>query len=452
MTLLHRRILYLVFVFLFFIITPAILFYAAGYNFDFRSGAIERTGILIIKTDPRGAQVQLGDKKKYNWLYTLFYGDKPLLTPLKLRNLLPDEYNVTVTKDGYFDYHKKITLYPGQTVVLDAVTLLKQSAPQPLVTENVIKTALAPDKTRLAAATDTSLTIIDLNTNHVRAIPLGVTSSSGDDFDIVWGPQNKKILLTLADWPLYNLETNQRETELARYFPVADAQVRWDTADINRLLFLYHNGIYAFDLAQKKSSLLFTAAGLQDFLLKGNTLYTVETRAGASAVTLYDAGTLKTLKTISLPGARSYEFRDGTKNLLYVYEPTHALLYLVDPFSFIPLQNSLSNVRDFNVSGSTIIYWNDFEIWSYDTAAKTNSLLTRISRPIETTLVDGTYILYNTPAAITSIERGDRDYLNITTLLDWQATGGMVINPNNTSLYFVSPYGERRALWQLDIK
>jgi len=158
------------------------------------------------------------------------------------------------------------------------------------------------------------------------------------------------------------------------------------------------------------------------------------------------------LKTISIPGASSYEFKNIQEKLLYVYEPEHALLYVIDPFSFVPLQSSLSNVRDFSVNDGTILYWNDFEIWSYDIDNKTNSLLTRISRPIRSALLNGQYVTYNTPAAVTSIERGDRDYLNVTDILDWQATGDTFLSQNGSSLYFVSPLGEQRALWRLNIK
>src|SRR3989338_6264162 len=132
MTLLHRRILYSAFILIFFAVTPLTLFYAAGYNFDFQGNKVEQTGILILETKPKDALLHLGDKKKYNWLYTLFYGDAVLTTPLKLRNLLPDDYELAVTKDGYFDYSKKISLLPGQTIVLDNIELLKQSEPQPV--------------------------------------------------------------------------------------------------------------------------------------------------------------------------------------------------------------------------------------------------------------------------------------------------------------------------------
>jgi hypothetical protein len=452
MTLFHRRILYIIFILLFLVITPAILFYAAGYNFNFQSGAVERTGILIIKTDPRGAQVHLGDKKKYNWLYTLVYGEKPLLTPLNLRNLLPDDYNITISKDGYFDYHKKITLYPGQTVVLDTVTLLKKSAPEPLASENVIKTALAPDGSRLAAVTDTSLIIVDLNSGQMDTLPLGITATPADAFDIVWSPTDKKILLTLANWPVFNLETGTRQIALGDFFPVADARAHWDSNNSNTLLLRRNGGIYSFDLAKKKSMLLFTAAGLQDFLFKDGNFYTVETRQTGSAVVVYDDNSFATLKTISLPGARSYEFKNTQANLLYVYEPSHALLYVIDPFSFVPLQASLSNVKDFSVSGNTLLYWNEFEIWSYDSANKINSLLTRISRPIGRILLDDSYIIYNTPAAITSFERDVRDSLNATDILDWQETSDLTLNVAGTYLYFVSPQSGWRALWRLAVK
>ncbi|PIR94864.1 hypothetical protein COT95_01865, partial [Candidatus Falkowbacteria bacterium CG10_big_fil_rev_8_21_14_0_10_37_6] len=127
MSLAKRRLLYTAFILLFFIITPVIFFYAAGYNFNLNSGSIERTGILMIKTEPRNAQVSLGERKKHNWLYDIIYGDKILTTPLKLRNLLPGDYEVTISKEGYFDYRKQINLLSGRTVVLDNILLVKNS-------------------------------------------------------------------------------------------------------------------------------------------------------------------------------------------------------------------------------------------------------------------------------------------------------------------------------------
>ena len=119
MTLWHRRILYIIFILLFFILAPAISFYAAGYEFDFNSGKVQRTGILIIESEPKGASIDLGDKKKYNWFYDFFYKDEKMTTPNKLRNLLPDEYEITLSKEGYYDYRRKVEINPGQTVILD---------------------------------------------------------------------------------------------------------------------------------------------------------------------------------------------------------------------------------------------------------------------------------------------------------------------------------------------
>jgi len=452
MTLLHRRILYIIFILLFFIITPAVLFYAAGYNFDVKNGAIERTGILIIKTDPRGAQVHLGDKKKYNWLYTFFYGDKPLLTPLKLRNLLPDDYALVITKDGYFDYHKKITLYPGQTVVLDEVTLLKQSVPEQIVSENVIKTALAPDKNKLAVVTDTSLIVVEANTGRLNPLPLSIAATTADNFDIVWEQNNRKILLTLPNWPVYNLETGQKEIDIGRYFPIAGARARWSAASDDKIFLLRNNTVYSFSVAEKKYTALFSTAGLHDFLVKDGNLYTLETRVNGSVVAIYDVNSLQAQKTISLPDARSYEFKNTREKLLYVYEPMRALLYVIDPFSFAPLQSSLSDVRNFSVRDTAILYWNDFEIWSYDIVNKTNGLLTRISKPIETALLGDQYVVYTTPTTITGMERGDRDFVNVIDILKWQDTSDALASLNGKYLYFVSPLNERRILWRLDIK
>ena len=58
MTLGQRRILYTLFIMAFFAITPVVWLYASGYKIG--SGLkVQKTGILILDTAPRGARVYL---------------------------------------------------------------------------------------------------------------------------------------------------------------------------------------------------------------------------------------------------------------------------------------------------------------------------------------------------------------------------------------------------------
>ena len=165
------------------------------------------------------------------------------------------------------------------------------------------------------------------------------------------------------------------------------------------------------------------------------------------------SGAAEPFQTIVLPDASAYEFKPAPNDVrLYVYEPKHAILYIVDTSSFLPLQDSINNVRDFRADGEDMVYWNDFELWAYNSVSRARTLLTRISQPINDALFVNQYAFYNTSYALNSLERGDRDFLNQYVLLDWRDVSDMALSPNGKYLYFVSPLDDKKGLYKLEIK
>jgi len=60
MNLIRRRILYIFFIFLFLLITPLIILYANGYKLS-NNFRLEKTGILILDSEPQDAKIFLED-------------------------------------------------------------------------------------------------------------------------------------------------------------------------------------------------------------------------------------------------------------------------------------------------------------------------------------------------------------------------------------------------------
>ena len=58
-----RKFLYLFFILLFFIITPITWSIAAGYRFNFSKMSLQKTGMLIINSEPEDAVIYINDKK-----------------------------------------------------------------------------------------------------------------------------------------------------------------------------------------------------------------------------------------------------------------------------------------------------------------------------------------------------------------------------------------------------
>jgi hypothetical protein len=85
MTLKTRKILFIIFILAFVIITPLVSLYAAGYQIG-QNFSIQKTGILVVKTTPGNAAVKLENKTQKKLVADLLPAqeNKPYTTPNNL--------------------------------------------------------------------------------------------------------------------------------------------------------------------------------------------------------------------------------------------------------------------------------------------------------------------------------------------------------------------------------
>jgi hypothetical protein len=411
---------------------------------------VQRTGILIIKTDPKDALVDLGREKISNWFYNFFSPGEDLRTPQKIRNLLPDEYEMLLTKNGYFDYQRKIKINPGETLVLDKLELFKNSYPEISLNQNIIKMELSPDKSKLAAVAGQELFIFDINNKTVNKIDLD-NNFSTQSFDVLWAPSNKKIILTLGSYPVFNVENNSRETELKDYFPGNITKIFWDDFSDNEIYLKENLYIYHFDLAAKKKN-LFLNKEVYNFTIKDSNLFAIEKIGNENFLNAYNSD--RQLKSIPIPSSNYYKFIEQNNKFIYLHDERHNILYTIDPWSMFPIYDSVNGVKDFSLSGNKIVYWNDFEIWLYDKENKNRALVTRISEEINKAILypGENYIIFNTDNSVNIMELDGARYLSSLEISDWRGTSDMYLISSGKSIYFLGWLGEKRALYNLDIK
>jgi len=84
---------------LFLILAPLAIFFARGFRVDLASGKITKTGALVVKSDPKGAEVFLDGKRLKK-------------TPLTKRFVFPEDYELSVRKSGYQSWEKNISIHP----------------------------------------------------------------------------------------------------------------------------------------------------------------------------------------------------------------------------------------------------------------------------------------------------------------------------------------------------
>lgn len=117
-----RRLIYLGFILFFLLTAPVMIFYTAGYRYNWQKNKIEQAGVLMVDVKPASTQ--------------LFLNNSPLPEnrPLRLPDLLPNYYRLEARKDGYFSWQKNLEIKSGQTTLLYDIVLFKNSLPRLLST------------------------------------------------------------------------------------------------------------------------------------------------------------------------------------------------------------------------------------------------------------------------------------------------------------------------------
>ena len=122
MTIKTRKLLLISSILAFLIITPFIIFYALGFNFDFKKKEIVTTGGLYLKVTPKEVKVFINNElKAENSLYT--FGND-----LFIKNLPETEnfHNLEVRKDGYYTWKKEIAIKSSLVTEFKSILLLKK--------------------------------------------------------------------------------------------------------------------------------------------------------------------------------------------------------------------------------------------------------------------------------------------------------------------------------------
>lgn len=127
-----RRFLFYSF-FLFFVLASfGIAMYASGWRIDFGILAVKKTGGLYIETEPKDAIIEINNEQFPNRSGLIKSGT--LIT-----NLLSKTYQVEISRDNYFSYHKNVLVKPSLVTELINVVLVPEEIKKIMVASQKIK-------------------------------------------------------------------------------------------------------------------------------------------------------------------------------------------------------------------------------------------------------------------------------------------------------------------------
>lgn len=197
--------------------TVLVVLYGKGYRPNFKKGepTITKTGLLVAKSDPDGAQVAIDGHLTTATNNTL--------------NLPPGEYTIQITKDGYFPWNRKVKIEQEDVTEVDASLFPIAPRLDSISTLGVINPLIDPSGTKIAfqiasqsAAKKNGIYILNMSTNTVSVPILTVQSAATEIADdstvpgfsqatLNWSPDGSQLLATLntdAGKTVYLLNAN----------------------------------------------------------------------------------------------------------------------------------------------------------------------------------------------------------------------------------------------------
>lgn len=439
MTLFHRRLLVILFLIVFAISAPILVMYAAGYQYNTRLRRIEQLGLLYATTDPNGTKLTI-DGQTYD-----------VEKELVVDHLREGAYDVTVTKEGYHSWQKRLDIFQGKASFIRDIVLFADEQPQPR--EVFVDPMLVLTKTpsRVFFGKPGFVFMLNRQTLAITEIPLltpdPVSKFAADDTSNVTVFQQANV------W--YRLDLN--EAAVTELNIPGDLDVTAMVVKDNNLTMLTPAEIWQWDL--KNPPELLTAHLLaQTFYSGENSDWILSTDASRKRTFLYELPS-KNSRTVFLtvfPYSENMRISDVSGRLLTIHDADKNDLYLVDAQTLPPATEIISGAHTFAWSPDhrELLTATDFELAVQRVDhGKTQEVLTRISTPILDAdwHAAGQHALYVTAEGLFAIERDARDRRNVAHLVKEKNDIRLLAqSPEGDQIIFASTNnGVSYVIWEL---
>jgi hypothetical protein len=432
MKLIHKRLILSFFAALFIVISALALTYGLGYRYNFDKKKFEATGILFVKTYPRQSVVWLNGEK-------LGSG-----TPLQESYLSPGHYNLTISKDGFFDWSKIITIYPHTTTFVEDVILFKSQAPQNLKSFSLEQSLpLSDNRCLFLGRQDDDLFLWLFNPDSEQFNTLKKFSPDDQVKLISLSPNNKKIIYQWnGQYWLLNLETPSVDYRLTGINSLYYQDFQWDASADNIIYSLLYQSLYRIDLTTSPVKITQQYQGVEFFFPYQGKIYICREEPGETKLTLLALSSNLTdpVELAFLPLTDRLELVPDGANLTLL-DSANRFLYLINLDKKDLLVDIVPNVKAakwYQKTNDKIVTWNDNEISIYYLAKQSLTLVDRVTSPIQNVWWHGggTYLFYQTNDEINIIELDERDKKNHYTLAPLATDLPLLVNSKGDKIFY----------------
>ena len=428
----YRRLIYSSFIVIFLITAPLIVLYTQGFRYNFSRGRIQKTGIIRVTSVPRGADIYLNGSP--------YLKSK---TPAKIERVLPGDYEIKISKEGYYDWQKKLAVYENSSTFAERIILWKKSEVEKLTTLTSTNWLIAPDKNSIALS-DASGNIKLLNINSGI-----IGETSGGQLTNILQLKNKSNLKLISYSPsgrylLASVQENEKPVYLIIDALKQESQtiqlrnilsIKFDTIS-DSLYASNQDGLWKIDYNINQSELLIKGFQANDFFIAGKNIYLIKEAILIKGSLNNDS--YQETKNINCPNCLIQDIKNNKAVLL---NPNDNKTIIVD------LGGRLNNI-EINANKvewlkeDSLIVFDNFEIYLFELKKLEPEIITRLGSEISSVIWHprGRHLFFSTENKIKIIEMDNREFRNITEIIE-QPTTFLALDRAGKNLYFSNSEG-----------
>ncbi|MCX6792611.1 MAG: PEGA domain-containing protein [Candidatus Falkowbacteria bacterium] len=444
MNIVYRRIIFSFFVLLFCILVPVILIYATGNTINWSRLSLEKTGSILIDSEPNGATVFLNGEKLNSNFLEVFQGKTPLITKAKVNNLAPGEYTIRLEKNGYWPWEEKFRLSPGGVTNFGTIGLFSQAEPELVYSLDKAELVLSPNGEKIALLKNNLLTITDVNSGSNQELEL---NNLDTEAEINWASNNKKIsignyIISLDKKTVSNLASDTKKNV---------SLLRWSDNE-SMVYFVSNKKILRYTESNKNISELALNSQLNnqdivDYLIKGDQIYIIVSSRNTKSLLI---GSIEgQLTSLSLPTG-NYKFKtDDSPKPVLIDENN---IYVIDePLALFSKPRLLEVSTHFKLGhwqDNSLTYASGLELRRWDKEGQ-EYLLTRFGSAINELwpVNKRNSIIVATPDDIRVYVNGSQPFA--ITLAPIKNTKLVVVSKDNKTLYVYGDYDGKTGIFKL---
>lgn len=178
--------------------TVAAIFFGKGYQINISGRVVDKTGMLVVKSQPDGAKIYLD-------------GEWQSATPNTFSNLRPKTYLLRVEKEGFSSWEKRVNVYPELVTDITAVLVSTTPTLEPLTIGGASHPTYSESTHAVAYTTTASragiwvlpigrpLPITLFQATPTLVMPDNEDTKYSSSLALTWSPQGDQLLAKLGD-------------------------------------------------------------------------------------------------------------------------------------------------------------------------------------------------------------------------------------------------------------